>query len=102
MRAHHPHLSLGRRVALRTLASYLITFVVLRMITAIIHRLGGMDVSGGSRVDPRLSSAGTALVVDPCIPKSPGFTIAFQYHSARYEIAPSRTRMASATEFRAS
>ncbi len=31
---------------------------------------------------------GTALVIDPCIPKSwPGFTIAFQYRTARYEIA---------------
>ena len=31
---------------------------------------------------------GTTLVVDPCVPKSwPGFTIAFRYRSARYEIA---------------
>ncbi len=31
---------------------------------------------------------GTTLVIDPCVPKSwPGFDIAFQYHSARYEIA---------------
>jgi cyclic beta-1,2-glucan synthetase len=31
---------------------------------------------------------GTALIIDPCVPKSwPGFEIAFQYHSARYEIA---------------
>ena len=30
---------------------------------------------------------GSTLVIDPCIPKSwPGFTIAFRYHSARYEI----------------
>jgi cyclic beta-1,2-glucan synthetase len=30
---------------------------------------------------------GTALIMDPCVPKSwPGFDIAFQYHSARYEI----------------
>ena len=31
---------------------------------------------------------GATLVIDPCVPKSwPGFTIAFQYRSARYEIA---------------
>ena len=31
---------------------------------------------------------GTALIMDPCVPKSwPGFDIAFQYHSARYKIA---------------
>ena len=31
---------------------------------------------------------GTKLAIDPCIPKSwPGFEIAFQYHSARYDIA---------------
>ncbi|MGH7353326.1 MAG: GH36-type glycosyl hydrolase domain-containing protein [Candidatus Rokuibacteriota bacterium] len=30
---------------------------------------------------------GTRLVVDPCIPRAwPGFTLAFRYHSARYEI----------------
>ncbi|MBC5823435.1 MAG: glycosyltransferase 36 associated protein, partial [Candidatus Eremiobacteraeota bacterium] len=30
---------------------------------------------------------GTNLLIDPCIPKSwPGFEIAFQYHSARYDI----------------
>jgi cyclic beta-1,2-glucan synthetase len=30
---------------------------------------------------------GTRLVVDPCIPRAwPGFTIAFRYHSARYDI----------------
>jgi cyclic beta-1,2-glucan synthetase len=30
---------------------------------------------------------GTHLVVDPCIPREwPGFTIAFRYHSARYDI----------------
>ncbi len=30
---------------------------------------------------------GSTLMIDPCIPKSwPGFTMAFQYHSARYEI----------------
>jgi cyclic beta-1,2-glucan synthetase len=30
---------------------------------------------------------GTALVIDPCIPKSwPGFTIAFRHRSARYDI----------------
>jgi cyclic beta-1,2-glucan synthetase len=30
---------------------------------------------------------GTRLVVDPCIPRAwPGFTVAFRYHSARYEI----------------
>jgi cyclic beta-1,2-glucan synthetase len=30
---------------------------------------------------------GTALVIDPCIPKSwPGFTIAFRHRSARYNI----------------
>ena len=31
---------------------------------------------------------GTDLIIDPCIPKTwPGFTIAYRYHSARYEIA---------------
>jgi cyclic beta-1,2-glucan synthetase len=31
---------------------------------------------------------GTALIIDPCVPKSwPHFEIAFQYHTARYEIA---------------
>jgi cyclic beta-1,2-glucan synthetase len=31
---------------------------------------------------------GTTLVIDPCVPKAwPGFAIAFQYHSARYEIS---------------
>ena len=30
---------------------------------------------------------GSRLVVDPCIPRAwPGFTIAFRYHSARYDI----------------
>ena len=32
-----PHLSLGRQVAIRTLVSYLITFAILRVITAIIQ-----------------------------------------------------------------
>lgn len=35
--AHRRHLSLGRRVAVRTLTSYLITFAILRVITAIIQ-----------------------------------------------------------------
>jgi len=31
---------------------------------------------------------GTSLVIDPSVPRSwPGFEIAFQYHSARYEIS---------------
>ena len=31
---------------------------------------------------------GTTLIIDPCVPKSwPGFTIAFRYRSARYNIA---------------
>jgi cyclic beta-1,2-glucan synthetase len=31
---------------------------------------------------------GTSLIIDPCVPRSwPGFEIAFQYRSARYEIA---------------
>jgi cyclic beta-1,2-glucan synthetase len=31
---------------------------------------------------------GTALIIDPCVPKSwPGFELAFQYHATRYEIA---------------
>jgi cyclic beta-1,2-glucan synthetase len=31
---------------------------------------------------------GAALIIDPCVPTSwPGFEIAFQYHSARYQIA---------------
>jgi hypothetical protein len=37
LRHHLAGLSLGRRVALRTLAAFLITFAVLRAITAIIH-----------------------------------------------------------------
>jgi len=36
---------------------------------------------------------GTTLVIDPCVPKSwPGFEIAFQYHSARYDIAVENPR----------
>lgn len=34
---HYQHLNLGRRIALRALAAYLITFAVLRAITSIIH-----------------------------------------------------------------
>jgi hypothetical protein len=34
---HYSRLDLGRRVAIRALIAFLITFVVLRMITAIIH-----------------------------------------------------------------
>lgn len=34
---HYARLDLGRRVALRVLISFLITFVVLRILTAIIH-----------------------------------------------------------------
>ena len=34
---HYHRLDLGRRIALRTLAAYLLTFAVLRAITAIIH-----------------------------------------------------------------
>ena len=37
MAPYRPHLSLGRRVAIRTLVSYLITFAILRVITAIIQ-----------------------------------------------------------------
>ena len=36
-RQHFARLDLGRRVALRALAAFLITFIVLRTITAIIH-----------------------------------------------------------------
>lgn len=36
-RAHYRRLSLGRRVALRALAAFLLTFGALRTITAIIH-----------------------------------------------------------------
>jgi cyclic beta-1,2-glucan synthetase len=36
---------------------------------------------------------GATLVIDPCVPKSwPGFTIAFQYRSAHYEIAVENPR----------
>jgi cyclic beta-1,2-glucan synthetase len=36
---------------------------------------------------------GATLVIDPCIPKSwPGFTIAFRYHSARYDISVENPR----------
>ena len=34
---HYRRLDLGRRIALRTLTAYLLTFVVLRAITAVIH-----------------------------------------------------------------
>jgi hypothetical protein len=34
---HYAHLDLGRRVALHVLAAFLVTFAVLRAITAIIH-----------------------------------------------------------------
>jgi hypothetical protein len=37
LRHHYRRLSLGRRVALRTLAAFLVTFAILRLITAIIH-----------------------------------------------------------------
>jgi hypothetical protein len=37
LRHHYRNLNLGRRVALRTLASFLATFAVLRVITAIIR-----------------------------------------------------------------
>ena len=53
----------------------------------VVHRLGGMDVSAGLEWILAFRPRGTALVIDPCIPKSwPRFEIAFQYHSARYEI----------------
>jgi hypothetical protein len=34
---HYGRLNLGRRVALRTLAAFLVSFLILRVITAIIH-----------------------------------------------------------------
>ena len=37
LRHHYRALDLGRRIALRTLAAFLVTFAVLRIITAIIH-----------------------------------------------------------------
>jgi len=37
VRAHYLALDLGRRIALRALAAFLVTFAVLRVITAIIH-----------------------------------------------------------------
>lgn len=37
LRHHYAGLDLGRRVALRTLFSFLVTFAILRIITAIIH-----------------------------------------------------------------
>ncbi len=37
LRHHYRKLDLGRRVAIRALAAYLLTFAVLRIITAIIH-----------------------------------------------------------------
>jgi hypothetical protein len=37
MADHRPRLSLGRRVAVRALVSYVITFAILRVITAIIY-----------------------------------------------------------------
>src|SRR5437764_3377067 len=36
-RRHDRHLSLGRRIAVRTLAAFVLTFAVLRAVTAIIH-----------------------------------------------------------------
>src|SRR5579872_5392831 len=36
-RSLRPQLSLGRRVAMRVLVSYVVTFVILRVITGIIH-----------------------------------------------------------------
>jgi cyclic beta-1,2-glucan synthetase len=39
---------------------------------------------------------GATLVIDPCIPKSwPGFTIAFRYHSARFDISVENPRAVS-------
>jgi cyclic beta-1,2-glucan synthetase len=36
---------------------------------------------------------GTRLVVDPCIPRTwEGFTVAFRYHSARYDIVVENPR----------
>jgi hypothetical protein len=37
LRRHYSRLDLGRRVALRSLASFLVSFAILRVITAIIH-----------------------------------------------------------------
>ena len=37
IRRHYQRLSLGRRIAIRTLAAYLVTFAILRIITAIIY-----------------------------------------------------------------
>ena len=37
LRHHYAHLDLGRRVAIRALVAFLITFVVLRILTAVIH-----------------------------------------------------------------
>jgi hypothetical protein len=37
LRHHYGRLDLGRRVAIRALVAFLITFVVLRIVTAIIH-----------------------------------------------------------------
>jgi hypothetical protein len=37
LRRHYARLNLGRRVALRTLAAFLVSFAILRVITAIIH-----------------------------------------------------------------
>ena len=37
LRHHYARLDLGRRVAIRALVAFLITFVVLRVLTAIIH-----------------------------------------------------------------
>jgi hypothetical protein len=37
LRRHYGELDLGRRVALRSLASFLVSFAILRVITAIIH-----------------------------------------------------------------
>ena len=55
----------------------------------LVHRLGRMDVSGGSRVDTRISFAGrNAAHSIPAYREAwRGFEITFKYHSARYEIA---------------
>ena len=53
-----------------------------------VHRLGGLVLSGHSRVDPRFSDrAGNRLVFNPCIPPEWSHVeITYRFRSAIYSI----------------
>ena len=55
----------------------------------LVHGLGGLDVPGRGRVDPRLPPARRRRSSSIPASRAPGrgFEIDFRYHSARYEIA---------------